>query len=116
MAYLETLEPDVVTDRLRHLFHHDIPVVFITKGLSVTDLFLAVAGEYGIPVFRTSMGTGFFFQRLNPYLEAALAPTVSLHGSLADVYGVGLLFVGESGIGKSECVLDLVETGTPPGG
>lgn len=111
MAYLETLEPDVVTDRLRHLFHHDIPVVFITKGLSVTDLFLAVAGEYGIPVFRTSMGTGFFFQRLNPYLEAALAPTVSLHGSLADVYGVGLLFVGESGIGKSECVLDLVERG-----
>lgn len=111
MAYLDTLEPDVVAERLRHLFHHDIPVVFITKGLSVSELFLSIAGEYGIPVFRTSLGTGFFFQRLNPYLEAALAPTVSLHGSLADVYGVGLLFVGESGIGKSECVLDLVERG-----
>jgi len=86
-------------------------VVFITKGLEVSDHFLQAAQEYQIPVFRTSIGTGQFFQRLNPCLEAALAPTVSLHGSLADVYGVGLLFVGESGIGKSECVLDLVERG-----
>ncbi len=111
MAYLDTLAPETVARRLRDLFHRDIPVVFVTKGLGVTDQFLASAREYDIPVFRTSMGTGFFFQRLNPYLEAALAPTVSLHGSLADVYGVGLLFVGESGIGKSECVLDLVERG-----
>jgi len=111
MAYLESLEPEVVEERLRHLFHHDVPVIFVTKELDVNSQFLKTAQEYQIPVFRTSMGTGVFFQRLNPYLEAALAPTVSLHGSLADVYGVGLLFVGESGIGKSECVLDLVERG-----
>jgi HPr kinase/phosphorylase len=111
MSYLATLEPEVVEERLRDLFQHDVPVVFITKGLEVPDEFMEVAREYGIPVFQTSLGTGIFFQRLNPYLETALAPTVSLHGSLADVYGVGLLFVGESGIGKSECVLDLVERG-----
>ncbi len=111
MAYLDSLEAGVVEERLRHLFHHDVPVVFVTKELEVNSQFLKTAKEYRIPVFRTSMGTGVFFQRLNPYLEAALAPTVSLHGSLADVYGVGLLFVGESGIGKSECVLDLVERG-----
>jgi len=111
MAYLESLEPSIVDERLRHLFHHDVPVVFVTKKLEVDDQFLKTAREFQIPVFRTSMGTGQFFQRLNPYLEAALAPTVSLHGSLSDVYGVGLLFVGESGIGKSECVLDLVERG-----
>ena len=111
MAYLASLDPPVVEDRLRHLFHHDVPVVFVTKELEVGDQFLMTALDYKIPVFRTSMGTGSFFQRLNPYLEAALAPTVSLHGSLADVYGVGLLFVGESGIGKSECVLDMVERG-----
>ncbi len=70
-------------------------MVFVTKELEVTDQFLEIAREHGIPVFRTTMGTGLFFQRLNPYLDAALAPTVSLHGSLADVYGVGLLFVGE---------------------
>ncbi|MCJ7628533.1 MAG: HPr(Ser) kinase/phosphatase [Longimicrobiales bacterium] len=111
MAYLASLEPSVVDERLRHLFHHNVPVVFVTKELEVTDQFLKAAREFQIPVFRTSMGTGLFFQRLNPYLEAALAPMVSLHGSLADVYGVGLLFVGESSIGKSECVLDLVERG-----
>ncbi len=111
MAYLDSLDSPTVDGRLRHLFSHDVPVVFVTKDLEVRGDFLSTAQEYGIPVFRTSMGTGQFFQRLNPYLEAALAPTVSLHGSLADVYGVGLLFVGESGIGKSECVLDLVERG-----
>jgi len=111
MAYLDSLDRSVVGERLRHLFNHDVPVVFVTKELDVDDQFLQTARENRIPVFRTSMGTGQFFQRLNPYLEAALAPTVSLHGSLADVYGVGLLFMGKSGIGKSECVLDLVERG-----
>jgi len=111
IAYLESLDPSVADERLRHLFQHEVPVVFVTKELEVDEWFLRTAEEYGIPVFRTSMGTGQFFQRLNPYLGAALAPTVSLHGSLADVYGVGLLFIGESGIGKSECVLDLVERG-----
>jgi len=111
IAYLQSLPPETAVERLRHLFTHDVPVVFVTKGLEVNPAFLQTAQEYAIPVFRTSLGTGIFFQRLNPYLEAALAPTVSLHGSLADVYGVGLLFVGESGIGKSECVLDLVERG-----
>ena len=111
MAYLDSLDPTLVDERLRLLFHHDVPVVFVTKEMDVDHQFLKTAKEYQIPVFRTSMGTGQFFQRLNPYLETALAPAVSLHGSLADVYGVGLLFVGESGIGKSECVLDLVERG-----
>lgn len=111
MAYLEHLTPEVAIERLRGFFHHEVPVVFVTKGIEVPDFFLSTASEYQIPVFRTTLGTGVFFQRLNPYLEAGLAPTVSIHGSLADVYGVGLLFVGESGIGKSECVLDLVERG-----
>jgi HPr kinase/phosphorylase len=111
MAYLEQLGPEVAEERLTDFFHHEIPVVFVTKDLPVPDYFLKIATEYQIPVFRTAVGTGVFFQRLNPYLEAGLAPTVSLHGSLADVYGVGLLFIGESGIGKSECVLDLVERG-----
>ncbi len=111
MAYLENLEEELAERRLKEFFHHEVPVVFVTKELPVPEYFLRTALQYHIPVFRTDLGTGIFFQRLNPYLEAGLAPTVSLHGSLADVYGVGLLFVGESGIGKSECVLDLVERG-----
>ncbi len=111
MAYLATLETALAQERVREFLDHEIPVIFVTKGLDVPDWFLAVASEHHLPVFRTALATGTFFQLLNPYLEGALAPTVSLHGSLADVYGVGLLFVGESGIGKSECVLDLVERG-----
>jgi len=111
MAYLEHLDPDVAEQRLKEFFHRGVPVVFVTKNMPVPEYFLNTALEYQIPVFRTALGTGVFFQRVNPYLEAGLAPTISLHGSLADVYGVGLLFFGESGIGKSECVLDLVERG-----
>jgi HPr kinase/phosphorylase len=60
---------------------------------------------------RSGLKTGDFYRRLQPYLEERFAPTTTTHGSLADVYGVGLMFVGRSGIGKSECVLDLVERG-----
>jgi HPr kinase/phosphorylase len=64
-----------------------------------------------VPVLRTSLKTAEFYSRLKPFMEDAFAPGTSLHASLADVYGVGLLFQGRSGIGKSECVLDLVERG-----
>jgi len=70
-----------------------------------------IADAAGVSVLRTAMKTGDFFRRLQPYLEEEFAERMSLHGSLADVYGVGLLFQGPSGIGKSECVLDLVERG-----
>jgi HPr kinase/phosphorylase len=60
---------------------------------------------------RSQLKTSEFYRRLKPFLEEEFAQNTTLHGSLADVYGVGLLFVGQSGIGKSECVLDLVERG-----
>jgi HPr kinase/phosphorylase len=72
---------------------------------------LELATQHGIPVLRSVLKTSDFYRRLQPFLEARFAPSVTTHGSLADVYGVGLLFVGRSGIGKSECVLDLVERG-----
>jgi HPr kinase/phosphorylase len=65
----------------------------------------------GIAILRSQLKTQEFYRRLAPFLEDAFAPSTNLHGSLADVYGVGLLFTGASGIGKSECVLDLVERG-----
>ena len=72
---------------------------------------LELAQRTGVPVFCSQLKTGDVFRRLQPYLEDQLAPSTTCHGSLADVYGVGLLFTGRSGIGKSECVLDLVERG-----
>jgi HPr kinase/phosphorylase len=111
LTYLATLSPDERRERLERLCAFHIPVVFVTKGLDVPADVLDIASRCGIPVVRSTVTTKAFYQRIKPYLEVALAPYTHLHGSLADVYGVGLLFVGKSGVGKSECVLDLVERG-----
>ncbi len=111
MSYLATLGVEEARDRLHALFAHEIPAVFVTRGQEVPAAFLAAAESAGVPVFRTGMVTGDFFRALKPYLEDELAPVTTVHGSLADVYGIGLLFTGPSGIGKSECVLSLVQRG-----
>ncbi len=111
MTYLGTLDPAEGRLRVATLFGFAVPAVFVTKGQVVPDFFLSAAREHGVPVIRTALSTKSFYRRLKPFLEITLAPTTTLHGSLADVFGVGLLFVGESGVGKSECVLDLVERG-----
>lgn len=111
MTYLRTLDEAAQKDRLTALFAFPVPAVFVTKGQEVPPHFLGAAGASGIPVLRSQLSTRDFYQRIKPFLEGALAPRTNLHGSLADVYGVGLLFVGPSGVGKSECVLDLVERG-----
>lgn len=111
MSYLATLAPGEMEERLAAVFAHDVPAVFVTRAQEVPDSFLAVAEHAGVPVFRTGIETGDFYRALKPYLEDVLAPATTVHGSLADVYGIGLLFTGPSGIGKSECVLGLVERG-----
>jgi HPr kinase/phosphorylase len=83
----------------------------VTKGQQVPQELLDLAQERSVPVLRSRLKTAEFYRRVKPIVEDAFAPRTTLHGSLADVYGVGLLFVGRSGIGKSECVLDLVERG-----
>jgi HPr kinase/phosphorylase len=111
MTYLSELDEAAIRSRLDGLFAFDVPAVFVTKGQQVPRLVLHLAEEAGIPVILSHLTTKDFYRRIKPYLEAVLAPLTTLHGSLADVYGVGLLFVGKSGVGKSECVLDLVERG-----
>lgn len=111
MTYLASLSVEEAQENLDRLFGFDVPAVFVSKGQDVPEFFLAVARSRGVPVILSHLTTKDLYQRIKPYLEEVLAPSTSLHGSLADVYGVGLLFVGESGVGKSECVLDLVERG-----
>ncbi len=111
ITYLATLDDASRAERLQTLFAQQIPAAFITKGLRAPVGMVEAAARSGVPLFGSAASTKTFFRRMKPYLEVALAPTTTVHGSLADVYGVGLLFVGKSGIGKSECVLDLVERG-----
>lgn len=111
MTFMATLTEDAARERLRAFFHVEIPAVFVTKDQRIPAYFLEEATRCGIPVLRSKASTRNFYRRIKPFLEVSLAPSAALHGSLADVYGVGLLFIGESGVGKSECVLDLVERG-----
>jgi len=111
MTYLQTLDEAAQRESLETFLSFDLPCVIITKGQEAFPLLVSLATQHGVPLLRTKLKTGEFFRRIKPILEDAFAPRTTLHGSLADVYGVGLLFTGRSGIGKSECVLDLVERG-----
>ncbi len=111
ITYLNGLAADERLHRLEQFFNFDLPCLFITKGLEAPPDLLRLAQEHGVPLLRSRLKTAEFYRRVKPVLEEAFAPRTTLHGSLADVYGVGLLFIGRSGIGKSECVLDLVERG-----
>jgi HPr kinase/phosphorylase len=111
ITYLTTLSTEQRQEALSKFFNFELPCVFVTKGQEVPAEMLELARGRGVPLLRSRLKTAEFYRRIKPIVEEAFAPRTTLHGSLADVYGVGLLFVGRSGIGKSECVLDLVERG-----
>jgi HPr kinase/phosphorylase len=111
VTYLKSLDQATRRTHLSAFFSFPIPCVFITKNQEPTSDLLELATTAGIAVIRTRLKTNEFYTRLKPWLEEEFAPSSNMHGSLADVFGVGLMFVGASGIGKSECVLDLVERG-----
>jgi HPr kinase/phosphorylase len=111
VSFLESLDADRRRGALEVFFSFNVPVVFVTKGQTPPEPLLEIATERGTPVILSALKTADFYSRIKPFLEDRFAPTTTMHGSLADVYGVGLLFVGRSGIGKSETVLDLVERG-----
>ena len=111
MQYLADLDPATRRARLEALFGFDLPCVIVTKAQDPPPELAELAERAGVPLIRTALKTGEFYRRLRPFLDDAVAPATTVHGSLADVYGVGLLFVGRSGIGKGVCVLDLVERG-----
>jgi len=111
VAFLASLPPDRLRATLDSFFGLDIPAVIVSKGLDVPAAMVEAARTHHVPLLRSTLKTGELYRRTQSYLEEFFAPSTTVHGSLADVYGVGLLFVGRSGIGKSECVLDLVERG-----
>jgi len=111
VSYLRSLDEDRRRQAVETLFGFDIPCVIVTKGLELPSVFLEIAERQAVPVVVSELRTAEFYRRMHPFLNDYFAPQTYIHGSLADVYGVGLLFVGRSGIGKSECVLDLVERG-----
>lgn len=111
VSYLESLSAEDRWAALDAFMSYDLPCVFIMKGQTPPAELTELSNERDVPVIRSQLKTAEFYRRITPYLAEIFAPTDSIHASLADVFGVGLLFTGRSGIGKSECVLDLVERG-----
>ncbi len=111
LTYLATLTPGQVREAVDRLFQFDMPLIVVCKGLEVPPYLIQRANQQQVPVLRTPQSTTPFIHSLTAYLDYMFAPQVSVHGSLVDVYGCGLLFTGRSAIGKSETALDLVERG-----
>jgi len=111
IAYFSTLNECDLRAAYDRFFQFQVPCIIIAKGLEVPPEFVARASGHGIPVLRTPQDTTPFIHQLTAFLDYMFAPSVTVHASLVDVYGIGLLFTGRSGIGKSETALDLVERG-----
>ncbi len=111
MAYMSRLSVERLIEISHQLFEYDIPMVVISKGIAPRIEFLHAADKYNTIVFSSRLTTVELINRLSAYLDHVFAPSITVHGTLVDVYGVGLLYTGKSGIGKSEVALDLVERG-----
>lgn len=111
ISYLETLSPLEKEKTLRKVLAFDIPCMIITNNNNPPKELINIANEKGISLFKTPFSTTKLTRLLGDYLEEKFAPRITIHGTLVDVYGIGLLFTGRSGIGKSEIALDLVERG-----
>ena len=110
-TYMEGISEEqkrVVYDKL---MSYDIPCVVFCRELQPDPIFLEIAHKYNRPVFSTKKNTSVFMAEAIRWLNVKLAPCISVHGVLVDVYGEGVLITGESGIGKSEAALELVKRG-----
>lgn len=109
--YLKALDPEVRRSRLKALFDHKIPLLIVTRDQEIFPEMIAFARQNNCSILRTEDGTSRALNKLITYMERALAPTLRRHGILLDIFGVGVLMLGESGIGKSETALDLIVNG-----
>ena len=102
MAYLDNLPEDVRCERLERYFSYDIPCIIIARKMKCPPELLRQARKNGVPVYGSDEETSLFSAKAITYLSEALAPRQTCHGVLLDVFGVGLMITGESGVGKSE--------------
>ncbi|NMC45026.1 MAG: HPr(Ser) kinase/phosphatase [candidate division Zixibacteria bacterium] len=111
MAYISSLPKERLVEVLEGLFSFDMPWIIISKSIPPPVELLAMADRKKTAVFSSRLSTSELIGRLSVFLDNYFAPSISVHGTLVDVYGVGLLYTGKSGVGKSECALDLIERG-----
>ncbi|MEK4758900.1 HPr(Ser) kinase/phosphatase [Viridibacillus sp. FSL E2-0187] len=111
LSFFDMLPRDVQFDRMNKLCSQDTPAIIISHDMEVPEALFVASNEHHVPVLSTKMATTRFSSMLTNYLESQLAPTTAVHGVLADIYGIGVLITGKSGVGKSETALELVKKG-----
>jgi HPr kinase/phosphorylase len=110
-TYIKKLGREKANKVMSGIFERNICCAVITRGLEPPFNFLAIAKKYKTPVLATSMFTTKFISAAMIYLEKKLAPKITIHGTFVDVYGIGVLIIGKSGIGKSEISIELIKRG-----
>jgi len=111
ISYLEYLSREERKEVLEKIFEYEISCFIVTWGQKIPKELIEFTKRYKVPLLRTSLPTGMLTALLTFYLERMFAPEISIHADLVEVHGIGVLILGESGIGKSECALELVERG-----
>ena len=109
--YLKTLTPDEHKSRLDTFFSSKPVAVIFTSSLEIDEETVALAEKHGVPLLRTSKNSSDFMAALIAYLNVELGPRMTRHGVLVEVYGEGILLLGDSGVGKSETAIELVKRG-----
>lgn len=112
MAFLSSMSEEEIHERISRIFMNDhLPCIVVSRSMDIQQIILADARQAGIPVLRTKLSTPKFISQLTTFLALRLAPETLVHGVLVDVYGIGILMMGSSGIGKSETALELLKRG-----
>ena len=110
-AYMATLDKETRLSRYEQLLSCNVPCIVYCRGMDADAEMVEMARKYQIPLFKTSKQTSSFEAEIIRWMKVMLAPCISIHGVLVDVYGEGVLITGESGIGKSEAALELIKRG-----
>ncbi len=110
-AYLESIAPEIRKERLENLFQQKIPAVVVTRGQEIFPEMIEAAKKNNVPLLRTQETTSAIMSGIISLLSVELAPRITRHGVLVEVYGEGVLLLGESGVGKSETAIELVKRG-----
>lgn len=111
MAYIHDLSSKKRKKILEKFFSFSIPCVIVSYNSELPKEVTQIAHNYNLPIIQTPLSTAQLIAEISAYLEEKLSPTTIVHGVLIDVYGLGVLVLGESSIGKSECALELIKRG-----
>ncbi len=111
ISYLRKMEKDKRMESLEALFKSGIPAIVLTRDIEPPEEMIHLAKKYSVPFLRSHMSTSRFLSALIAYLNLHLAPRLTMHGVLVEVYGEGILLLGDSGVGKSETAIELVKRG-----